>query len=321
MSHTDHLKGRRVLITGAAGFVGANFVRALLRIDAQPHCIVRPTTDLWRLKAKNSSVAMHQADVTDASAIRSIVERVEPEYVYNFATTTGHPGSAKQRSLALLSTIAGTANLLEALAGQNVRGFVQIGSSLVYGPSAMPHRESDSLAPTSYRGTAKAAASLVWKTLVDLHEIPSVELRLYSVYGPFEHPGRLIPKAVIAALHDGEIPITPPGYTHDRVFIEDVMEACLLAAKPAALTGEVINVGTGITSTNEEVIAALEKITRKSIRVRRGDFPPRSFDRSHWSANIEKAQELLDWRPRHNLEAGLRKTVDWFRENEAHYPG
>lgn len=311
------LSGARVLVTGAAGFVGANLARALLEEGAEVHGLVRPGTSSWRLAGLTGELALHAADLTDVEGLGGAVAAARPEVVFHTAAAGGHPASRSERETALRVSVLGTANLLEELRWNEVGRFVHVGSSLEYGPKPGPLTETDVLEPATFRGAAKAAATLVCLQLAHEAGRPVTVLRPLSVYGPWEQPSRLVPSAVRAARYGEPLPLTAPGVGRDFVFVDDVVEACLLAARAGGeVDGEIVNVGSGIQTSNEELVAAVERVTGSRIVTLPGRHPSSPPDTGTWLADVTKARELLGWTPRHTLEQGLAETVEWLRARE-----
>lgn len=308
------LQGRRVLVTGAAGFIGANLTRGLLDAGAEIHALVRPSTNLWRLAEIAPRLALHRLDLAQAELLQRTVTAIRPEVIFHLAAPGGHPSSQADRTEMLVDHLLGTANLLQATEPLDYRRFIHFGSSTEYGPRNRPHRESDLLHPWTTRGAAKAAATLLCQQFGRANHRPIVVLRPFSVYGYWEGPARLIPTAIRAVLSGREIALTVPGYRRDLVFIADMVAACLLAVESKKPTGEVINVGSGQQWSNEEVVETIQALSGRRVRVRVGAYPPRPSDTEHWVADIRKAKRLLGWEPGHCLRDGLERTIDWFRQ-------
>jgi nucleoside-diphosphate-sugar epimerase len=310
--------GKRVLVTGAAGFIGANLTRELVRRGAHVHAIVRATTELWRIEQIRPSIAVHTVDLTDACGVDRVVEQTRPEVLYHLAASSGHPHSRVGREEMLRTAVQGTANLLEATASLTYRCFVHLGSSLEYGPSARPHGEADALRPTTFRGAAKAAATFLCQVAARSDGRPIVVVRPFSVYGYWER-GRLVPTAILSALRSQPIALTSPGYRRDLVFVEDVVEACVRVVDRDSAVGEIVNIASGKQWSNEEVVDTVQALCGTQVPVRVGAYPASCSDTDHWVADISKARELLGWEPRHALRQGLEKTIAWFRLNAGLY--
>jgi nucleoside-diphosphate-sugar epimerase len=279
----------RILVTGAAGFLGSHLVRALRESGADVHGLVREETDL-----------------RDPDAVRRVVESVRPGLVFHLAAGAGHPQDAAGRSEFLADTVLGTANLLEALRPLGSVRLVHAGSSLEYGARSAPMRESDPLAPTTFRGAAKAAATL----LVLQSGVPATVVRPFSVYGPGEQPYRLVPTAVAAAQRGEPIRLTGPGIARDFIYVDDVVDALVrTAAEPEAI-GEIVNAGTGTQTTNEELVARLGTLLGRELDVRPGEYERRPWDTGSWVADTSKAERLLGWTARYDLDAGLARMLE-----------
>jgi nucleoside-diphosphate-sugar epimerase len=315
----NRLKGKCVLVTGAAGFIGANLVRALLRENAVVHALIRPRSRPWRLADVLSRLVLHRVDLNDFSRLGPAVREMRPHILFHLALPSGHPSTYRENIDMLRTSVLGTANLLEATASADFQRFVHIGSSLEYGPRESPHRESDPLAPVTPRGAAKAAATLQCRQFAHANGRPAVVLRLFSVYGYWEAPTRLVPTAICAAINRGTMRMTGPGYVRDMIFVDDVVNACVRATQTDLAPGEIINVGSGTQSSNEEVIATIEELCGREIRVERGTYPPSPSDTDHWVADIRKARKLLGWEPQHTLREGLEKTIHWMRRHRSLY--
>lgn len=311
--------GKKVLVTGAAGFVGVNACRAFAAAGAEVVGLVRPEGTRWRLPALAEAARVLERDLRDFESLAAAPELRAPEVVVHAAARSPYDRDAPLRTF-VADDLLGLANLLDALEGSACRRVIFLGSSLAYGPSLEPHRELDPLRPTSRRGTLRAAASLLARQAGREREWSTVELRLFSVYGPWEPPHRLIPRAIRVASSGEVLPLTPPGLCRDLVYVEDVAAACLLAATAPGVgneVGEVINVASGRQVANEEIVAAVARVTGRPVATRPGTFPPHGTDRERWVADPGRARDLLGWEPEHTLEEGLARTVDWHERTRA----
>ena len=314
MTTPRSLSGRRVLVTGASGFLGANLVRGLLEASCEVHAVVRPRTDLVRLNAILPSLELHHADLTDGESVERALRAARPELVFHLAATGGHPVDPESRNVLLASVVLGTSNLLYGLRPGNVSRLVQLGSGLEYGHSDEPLAEDHLLEPVTFRGAVKAAATLLCVQEGRATGRSVVVLRPFAVYGPWESPTRFIPSVIRAGLGNERLPLTAGGARRDFVFVADVVEACLLAAGADLSPGEILNLGSGSPSTDQEVVAAVEGLLGRRIDVCRGGFPSRDLDSRVWIADRRRARERLGWEPRHSLSAGLEKTIAWFQK-------
>jgi nucleoside-diphosphate-sugar epimerase len=193
----------RALVTGSEGFLGANLVRHLIARGHEVIAILRPGGSSWRLEALASDLQMREVDLRDAGAIERLIMGAKPQWVFHLAA---HGAYSWQTDLATMIqvNIAATAALLAASRAAEVQAFVNTGSSSEYGSKAHAPSEDEWLEPNSYYAVTKAAGSHL-TTLAAAGGLAAVTLRLYSIYGPWEDPGRLIP-ALVREAAQGRLP-------------------------------------------------------------------------------------------------------------------
>jgi nucleoside-diphosphate-sugar epimerase len=299
-----------VLVTGGAGFVGSCAIRALLERGHTVHAILRPQSRLWRLADLLPRLRVHWADLTDAVQTRAAVLSARPRAVLHLATHGAYESQDDARAI-LQTNILGTYNLLESAAEIGVAAFVNSGSSSEYGFRNEPMCESDRLEPNSFYAVAKAAQTHLCALLAKKGQMGCVVFRLFSVYGPWEEPSRLIPTLIRRARAGLPLEMAAPDIARDFVYIDDVLDALLDLPAAARLRGEVVNLGTGTETRLCEVVEAVTDLLGSSSEVRWGSMKPRHWDSIRWAANPRKAAQLLGWRPRHTLRQGLTKMASW----------
>lgn len=309
---TNKFKGKRVVVSGANGFIGAHLVAALENEGAEVFALVRRHSDLTRLVKLDTRANKINVDLLDHKKARGKLTAIEPHYVFHTAVSRDY-GNWRE---ILDMNGAATLNLLHACLSPSLQKFVHCGSSLEYGAIKAPFRESDAIRPNSLFGASKAAAALQLQQLAISKDLPVVILRLFHVYGPMENEHRLVPTAVRSFLTNSAMTLTKPGYYHDFVYVGDVIKACLMAAAKTGLSGQLFNIASGKPVSNEAIVALISNITGKQIAIKTGEFMPREWDKANWYADISKAQKQLGWRPDTSLEQGLQKCVTWYLENE-----
>ena len=299
---------RTALVTGAGGFIGANLAYRLCNDGYDVHLVVRPRSDLWRLDGVGEHADIHETDLVDANAVGRLVNAVKPDLIFHAAAHGGYPTQSDVRRM-LAVNVLGTINLLGACLERGFTGFVHTGSSSEYGFKRHAPREDDYLEPNSEYAVTKAAATLYCRHIAVDRGINVTTLRLYSAYGPWEEPTRLIPSLITKGLA-GEIPdLVSPDVARDYVYVDDVVGACLAAA--SAEDGEIYNLGTGVQTTLSDVVEIARRVMGVEAEPRWGTMPDRSWDTSVWVADSGRLQRKLGWRPQRGFETGLRQTVDW----------
>lgn len=308
----NSFKDKKIVVTGANGFIGAHLVAALESESAEVFALVRKHSDLSRLVKFNTRAKKITVDLLDYQAVRNEIAAIQPNYVFHTAVSRDY--NNWQATLDMNSSA--TLNLLHACLSSSLERFVQCGSSLEYGDIKAPFRESDAIRPNSLFGASKAAGTLQLQRLALNKGFPVVILRLFHVYGILDNKHRLVPTAIKNFLSNSPVTLTDPGYRHDFVYVSDVVKACLLAATKKEASGQIFNIASGEPVANEDVIALIGSITGKQTEVKVGAFPPREWDKAEWYADISKAQKQLGWRPDSSLEHGLQQCVAWYLENE-----
>lgn len=295
----------RLLVTGAAGFLGAALTRALVGLGSEVHGILRPTTDAVRLHDLAGAIELHRVDLNHTSALRSVVETIRADVIIHTAAKLGHPGSGGERISAWADAVLGTVNLLEAVREVAPSRFVHVCSSTVFRDSDRPHTEADPLEPGTARGAAKAAALLAVRQWAEEARVPTTVVRPFSVYGPGEPRGRLIPELIHALRHDRPFARTRLDYRRDFVHSSDVVRGVLLATENEDAAGLAFNLGSGNETSTCELIALAERVSGRTLRLDSKIFPARASDRPHWSADISRARKVLGWSPAISLRDGL----------------
>jgi dolichol-phosphate mannosyltransferase len=306
---------RRVVVTGGTGFVGASLVRRLLHDGDEVHLLVRKGHRTWRIEGIRPNVAIHEVDIQDEGSLRQLLGRIAPAWIFHLAAYGAYSTQSDLRQ-SLVTNVLGTASLLSASLAVGFDAFVHAGSSSEYGFKDHAPLETEWLEPNSAYAVAKASATLLCSQLGRARGENVTTLRLYSAYGPWEEPTRLIPTLAVRAL-DGALPaLVSPAVARDYVFVDDVVEAFVLAAAHEHPDpGAVYNVATGTQLTLEEVVAAVKEELDLDADPVWGSMPDRSWDTSEWVGDSMRATDRLGWRPRISFREGFRTTVEWLRRN------
>lgn len=308
---------KRVLLTGATGFVGANLARRLLDDGHEVHLLVRPVHSGWRIEDVREHVRLHEASLEDSESLARIVSRIRPDWIFHLAAHGAYPSQTDVREM-VSTNITGTMNLVEACLKTGFEAFVNTGSSSEYGFKDHAPSEEERLEPNSDYGVTKASATLFCRHTAQKHGVHLPTLRLYSVYGPYEEPTRLLPSLIVKGLSGKLPPLVSPDIARDYVYVDDVSDAYLLAAtRPAEELGAIYNVGTGRQTSLSEVVLVARHALNIEAEPQWGSMPERQWDTNVWVADSRKIQETLGWRPQHSFEQGFLKMLGWFRGNPA----
>lgn len=307
----------KVLVTGAGGFIGANLAANLAGAGHEVVAWVRPGSPTWRLDHLQSRLTVAPVDLLDEDAIDAGVRSVRPDWIFHLAA---HGAYSWQRDAerVMQTNLVATVRLLAACQRHGFSAFVNAGSSSEYGFQDHAPREDELPEPNSDYAVMKAAATLHCRFVARRDDIHVVTLRLYSVYGPWEEPGRLMPALVARGL-EGRLPsLVSPDTPRDFVSVRDAERAFLQAAQRTDVErGSVFNIGSGSQTTLREVV----EVTRAAMGVEEepqwGTEPKRSWDAAVWVADPQRARKQLGWSVEDDLPTGFARLVDWLQERPA----
>ncbi|HUY87914.1 MAG TPA: NAD-dependent epimerase/dehydratase family protein [Pirellulales bacterium] len=302
----------RNLVTGATGFVGACLTRALIDAGHDVHVTLRAASSPWRLAGLEGRYVAHQADLRDLAAVRRAVEAARPQVVYHLAAH-GALYHERDRAAILASNLLGTCNLLEALDDCDDCTLVQTGSSSEYGHKAHPMREDDRLEPRTDYAVSKAAATLLCQAAA--YEGRSVAtVRIFSAYGPWEDPSRLVPYVMACCLRGERPRVTSGEQPRDFIYVDDCIELLQLAAHAPAARGQILHAASGRRQTVREMVETIvETCSGGRLSAEYGGEPLRPDEPTTWVGSIERTNELTGWRPRYDLPSGVERTWAWRR--------
>lgn len=306
---------KRVLLTGGTGFVGANLARRLLDDGHEVHLLVRPRYRRWRIDGIRAHLRLHEAALLDREAVRKTIRAIRPDWVFHLAA---HGAYASQSDLDRMvqTNILGTIHLVEACIETGFESFVNTGSSSEYGFKDHAPAESEPLEPSGHYAFTKASATLFCRYTAQERAVHLPTLRLYSVFGPYEEPTRLIPTLILRGKEGGFPPLVQPDVARDFVYTEDVIEAyCLAARRPGKEKGAVYNVGTGVQTRMREVVEVAGRVMGIPAKPIWGAMANRRWDTPVWVSDSRKIRDQLGWFPRYSFEEGFRAFVRWLDEN------
>ena len=314
----------RILVTGAAGFIGFHISRALLQkdflvvgIDNLNHAYpLLHKHERLKLLKNFSNFHFYNTDITRKRIIAKIFNNFSPNTVIHLAARTGVRLSLRYPKLYHRVNVTGTEILYELAAATGVKQFLFSSSSSVYGnATTVPHSELSvlSTAPSPY-AKSKQLAEQKLLTYFKRYHVPLVIFRFFSVYGPWGRPD-MAPYLFTQAITRNR-PVTVYGdgqQARDYTYIDDVTRG-LLSAIGKKFNSEIINLGNDQPVTIASLIYTIEKMSGKIARIRRL-APQLEESRRTW-ANIQKAQKLLGWRPRTRFSEGMQKFFEWYTKNQ-----
>jgi UDP-glucose 4-epimerase len=308
------------VVTGGAGFIGSHVAERLLR--DHPAATVRvfdnfSTGAMGNLPFAASAgtrLEVVRGDVRDLAAVERVVRGAA--VIFHQAAMRSVPRSVADPLGANENNVTGTLHVLEAAKRAGVRRVVYASSSSVYGDRPeLPKREDQPPAPISPYAVSKAAGEQYAAVWTRLYGVETVGLRYFNVFGPRQDPASeyaaVIPRFILWALRGAPLEVHGDGrQSRDFTYIDNVVEANLLAARAPQASGEAFNVGCGDRVSLLDIIARLEKLLGRALE--RRHTPSRAGDVPHTLADVGKAGRLLGYAPAVTFDEGLRRTLDYF---------
>lgn len=303
----------KALVTGCAGFIGSNLVDELLRrgyevvgIDCLTECYPR------EIKEANMADALNHKNFEFVEEnILSLEEFPDVDYVFHEAALAGVRDSwGKGFEMYSRNNVEATQKILEFYKTSNIKKFVFASSSSVYGVAKLPMREDSLLKPLSPYGATKLACENLCYLYWANYGIPTISLRYFNVYGPRQRRDTAIYKFVKAILNDGVVTVFGDGtQTRDFTFVGDVVEANMLAVNSEG-GGKIFNVGGGNGISVNELIKKIEKAIGKRAKIKHTE-KQKGDVKDTW-ADTSKISAKLNWKPKVEIERGLRRFVEWY---------
>jgi len=309
---------KRVLVTGAAGFIGSNLVDRML----ENNCEVFGMDNFDKFysgKEKNLASCINKknfelikSDILDYEKLVSSMKDID--IVFHLAARPGIGFSMENPSITIKNNIEGTLNVLKACKECNVKRIVNASSSSVYGiPKELPVNEEHSLNPLSVYGVTKLATEKLCTVFSTTYNQSIVSLRYHSVYGPRARPDLVTYKWMDSLFKEKPIIIFGDGYqTRDMTFVDDIVEGTLLAAQEEENGHEIFNIANGRNVSMNYVLELLSELIGVEPKI--NYKPIRSYEAKDMHADISKAKQVFDYYPKTTIEEGLKQSVMWYKQ-------
>jgi len=297
---------KKILILGGTGFIGYHLAKRCLKrgFDVTSISVNYPVK-----KRYLKNVDYITADISKNILIKKKI-RKKFEYIVNLAGYVDHSNKVKTYK----SHYIGCKNVINFFLNKQIKSFVQIGSSMEYGPAKSPQKENFKCNPISVYGKAKFLSTQYLLDLYKNKKIPVTVLRLYQVYGPKQDLNRFIPIVINSCKNKKNFPCSHGRQYRDFLYIDDLIDAIFLTFRSSKARGEVINIGYGFPLKIKNIINKIVSIYKlgnplfNKIKLRKEEgmkiYP-----------NINKARKLIKWKAKTNFSKGLKKTIKYYNAN------
>ena len=313
-----NFKGKNVLVTGAAGFIGSNLTLELVDLGANVigfDNLFNGRIENLKEILENRSFKFIKGDIRDFNFLLEVVEDID--IIYHMAAFTSVPQSVLMPESCNDVNVNGTLNILNAARKRDIEKIIYASSSSVYGDTpTLPKKEDMQRLPISPYGASKLACEGYMQAFYQIYGLRTIALRYFNVFGPRQKDSPY--SGVIAIwlgklLNNEELIIFGNGeQSRDFTYVKDIVHANLLAAEQD-ISGEIINIGAGSPITLSNLAKLMLKLTKKEkLKIIYKDNRP--GDILHSYADISKANKLLNFQPKFNQEEGLKDYFSWYRD-------
>ena len=301
---------RRILVTGATGFIGARIAERLCARGHRLALLIRNPKATDRAAAIYEQCEIIVGDLQNKASYADALRAFGPDALLH-AAWNGVAG-ADRNDPRQIANIAATATLLENAIAGGIDSFVGLGSQAEYGPLNRKLDEQAPTEPTTLYGHSKLVTCSVAEAMCRMKQVRHAWLRVFSVYGPRDNPAWLIP-SLIAKLRAGKVPeLTRCDQIWDFLYIDDAADAVVAVLEDSA--AGIFNLGSGAGRPLRETITLLRDIVRPGAELGFGRMPYRPDQVMHLEADIARLHDETGWRPQMELGAGLEATARWFAE-------
>jgi nucleoside-diphosphate-sugar epimerase len=301
----------RALVTGATGFVGSCLTELLVRQGHTVAVLRRESTRPWRIEEVLPRVTSITGDLEHLAAAAGEIARFAPDTVFH-AGWYGVAGAHRNEPEQITRNVQSTAILTSLAAEAGCKTFVALGSQAEYGPRNLTLTENDPTEPTSTYGVAKLCALQASRHLARQAGMRFAWIRIFSLYGPRDNSGYMIPSLIEKLLRGEKPSLTSGQQLWDYLYVQDAAEAIARVAQTADAEG-IFNLGSGRTETIRQTVGQIRDLIDPSLPLGFDEVPYRPDQVMHLQADITRLRAATGWTPRTTLADGLAQTIQWHR--------
>ncbi len=311
-------KNKRVVVTGANGFIGSHIAKRMAKEGAEIFIIVREDSDLWRIEQEKKDVSIYKGDIRNKDFVEASINSIKPEYVFNIAAY-GVDSRQKDYSTAVYTNVVGIVNMLEAVIKTGCKKFINTGTSMQYGNKEGIISEELRLTPSNIYGSSKAAATIIAHQIAAENNIDIATLIPFGVFGEMEGSHKFFPHIILSVLKNKDVDLTLCEQYRDYCYIENIIDGLLLAALKDDIKNEIFNIGSGTVQQLNYYVDMIFKNIKTDRKPNYGAVPYRKNDLWCPQPDVNKIKKILGWEPEISLEDGVNRTVQWFKANHHKY--
>ena len=308
MGLLDAIRGHRVLVTGAGGFVGLHLCEALLGLGAEVHALSRNAES----RGLPAGIKAHSVDLQSLNSVKYCLSHIKPEIVYHLASLVNTRQHLNLVLPTLKNNLVGSVNLFVVLAEVTCERLVVVGSSEEPGAGRL-----GAIANSPY-AAAKEAETDYARMFHKIFSLPLVLARPFMSYGPRQPVEKIIPFVITGLLTGNPPEISSGKRVCDLIYVQDLVMGLILSGFKPKLTGEAIDLGLGVGIAVHDMVNLISELIDGSVKPKFGAIPDRLYEAPQ-IANGEETFRLLGYRPHWSLHDGIKLTIDWYRTHPEFY--
>ena len=326
MNFKEFYQGKKVLVTGADGFIGSHLTERLVNYGANVIIFVKDNTllhgsnlpKLNNLSHLKDKLKILSGNISSYDFV-NLIKKEKPEIIFHLAADAYVNKSFLQPREVIQTNVDGTLNVLHACLNEEmkpaefIKRIVVTSSSEVYGTYDYPIKEDFELKPSSPYGASKAAADRLSYSYYNTYNLPIAIIRPFNTYGP-RHTYDAPPKFISLALDGKDITIFGDGeQSRDLMYVDDTVDGFLIMGMNEKAIGEAVNFGTGKDTKIIDLARKVIEISKSNSKI--SHLPPRLSEVQRLCCDNSKAKELFSWQPKVSIDEGLRKNIEWVKNN------
>lgn len=306
MKHKN-IKGKKILITGITGFIGKHLSRRFEDLGAEVIGVSQSHTSKKIVKGN----ILHKEFVDD------IIEKYSIQQIFHLAGESSVEGGQSAPFQTFKVNIQGTLNILESAREHKLERIIVASTSHVYGRNKIPYYEGYTPKPTRPYETSKACTDLLAQSYADTFALPVLIPRFVNIYGPGDlNFKRIIPKIMKGVYKDAQLRMWGGEARRDYLFIDDAVNAFVQMARYSitdVMSNRIFNFGSGNVISVRDLLEKIMMLANQDVRIERVENPRRDEIKAQY-VSFKKAEKMLRWRPKIDIDDGLRKTILWYKE-------
>lgn len=310
-------KNETILITGGSGFIGYNLIKSIVNKFNLSVIGLEDIKDT-KIKEFEERIKYYKLNLEDKESVTEIIRKINPSFIIHLASFVNTKRDINLIEPMMKNFYMSLNVYLAALQTNNLRGIVNFGSAEEYGNNSVPFDEKFKEIPLSPYSLSKTCINYLSSYFYRNHNLPIVTLRPFVVYGDYQTNNQFIPYVIKQCLTNSPVDMTNGEQTRDFIYVMDVIDAIIkIINNPGEkIFGQTINLCAGTETSIKDVALLIRELIGSNSEINLGAIEYRENEKMRFFGKNNKARDLLNWVPKNDLRGGLKKAVDWYKNNE-----